>query len=140
MRLQLVSHPSRTMSNTLTSSTMTPQQASSQQTYLRFPSRFFLKDLAAVTAPVYTLKRSPYQDVVDKATRVWFEKYTGFTSLSRRTCNSFRAYLVLVCTITRNSSVSSKLESLTFSRRCRSRMRMLAISRLVSRSSSGPSR
>ncbi|KZV60851.1 terpenoid synthase [Peniophora sp. CONT] len=40
---------------------------------LSFPSSFHLKDLSAITAPVFALKRSVHQDAADKAARVWFE-------------------------------------------------------------------
>lgn len=37
-----------------------------------FPKRFVLRDLVALTAPVFELKSSPFQDEADKATREWF--------------------------------------------------------------------
>ncbi|VDC00550.1 unnamed protein product [Peniophora sp. CBMAI 1063] len=38
-----------------------------------FPPNYSLKNLASITAPVFALKRSPHQEVADKAAREWFK-------------------------------------------------------------------
>ncbi|VDB95597.1 unnamed protein product [Peniophora sp. CBMAI 1063] len=51
-----------------------------QQTPLSFPRRFFLKDLSAITAPVFALKCSTHRDVAERAARTWFHEVGVYNS------------------------------------------------------------
>lgn len=39
-----------------------------------FPTHFRLKDLTAITSPVFEFKTNPHQEAAAQATNVWFER------------------------------------------------------------------
>lgn len=41
---------------------------------LQLPSHFLLRDLTAITAPVFELKYNPFQELAAKASETWFRR------------------------------------------------------------------
>ncbi len=42
-----------------------------------FPAHFRLKDLAAISAPVFDFKLNPHQEEAAQATYAWFDRYVA---------------------------------------------------------------
>lgn len=74
-----------------------------------FPPRFFMRDLAAITAPVFELKKNPHQAAAYKSTKEWFMKFVESSYFSQATLIVWFPVLVFTTEKRRRSSYHTAL-------------------------------